>query len=271
MSDQASLLDEVVKLVGHVADLQMKHFRSQPPGSGHEKQARELVSEVDLMSERMLIEGLTKLLPEAGLLAEETGTQGPAGYRWIIDPLDGTTNYLSGLEQFSISVALYSDDCCELGVVMRPASRELFSAARDKGLWHNGHFVVPPPRDLPLSAALIGTGFPYRSPDLADPFFACAREVLYVSRGLRRFGSAALDLSYLATGQFQGFWESDLQPYDVAAALLFLQEVGCRITNQAGRPYRMGRDRILVCAPERVHEQLLEIVGRHYPIAPADG
>ena len=263
MADQI-LLNQVVALTEKVARYQMSKFRTVPPGSGKEKTTRELVSEVDLTSEAMLIEELGQLLPEAGFYAEETGKSGNKECRWIIDPLDGTTNYLSGLEQFSISVALYLDDECQLGVVIRPASQEIFSAYRRGGLHHNGTPAAKIRTQLPLSSALLGSGFPYRSPDLADSFFPCAREVLYKSLGLRRFGSAALDLSYVAAGFLQGFWESDLQPYDVAAALLFLQEASCVVTNQRGEDYRMERDRILVCAPDQIHQELLPIVSRHY-------
>lgn len=259
-----SLLDNVISLSRRVAEYQMENFRTLPAGRGDEKMARELVSEVDLTSEQMLIDGLSKLLPEAGFHGEETGQSGDTVCRWIIDPLDGTTNYLSGLDQFSISVALYDKEECQLGVVLRPASQELFSACRGSGLHHNGKPAAIPAADLPLSAALIGTGFPYRSPDLADNFFSCARETLYRCRGLRRFGSAALDISYVAAGFLQGFWESDLQPYDVAAGLLFLQESGCEISNQRGESYRMGIDRMMVCGSRKVHQELLPIVNRHY-------
>lgn len=264
---QQTLLNQVIDLAKLVSAYQMEHFRTMPPGSGDEKLTREFVSEVDMTSERMLIDGLSKLLPEAGFLGEETGESGNHECRWVIDPLDGTTNFLSGLDQFSISIALQHHDDCQLGLVIRPASGEIFSALRGGGLQRNGSPIAPPDRLLPLSSALIGTGFPYRSPDLADTFFSCAKEALYKSRGLRRFGSAALDLCYVASGYLQGFWESDLQPYDVAAALLFLQESGCITTNELGEDYRMGHDRILVTAPPKTHRELLPIVKQHY--APA--
>ncbi len=257
------LLSHVLDLTRRVGHYQMSRFRSLPPGGGEEKLAREFVSEVDLHSEQLLIAGLQKLLPEAGCYGEETGISGNDRLRWIIDPLDGTTNYLSGLEQFCISVALEVDGCCELGVVLRPASNESYCAIRGHGLQHNGHPCgqVPVTR---LSQALIGTGFPYRSKDLAKCFFRCAEEGLYASRGIRRFAAAALDLCYLSVGFLQGFWESDLQPYDVAAALLFLEETGCVATNQQGESYSPYRDRLLVCGSPLVHKELLPIIAKHY-------
>lgn len=261
--DRTTLLDAVVKLVETVGRFQMSHFRTLPAGGGTEKQARETVSEVDVHSEELLLEGLSDLLPDAGFYGEESGTQGNAAFRWVVDPLDGTSNYLSGLEQFSISVALEKDGRTELGVVFRPASGECYAALRGAGVRRN-HVSCPPVPAGDMSRALIGTGFPFRSPDLARCFFPCAEEVLYASRGIRRFGSAALDLSYVAAGFLQGFWESDLQPYDVAAALLFLEESGCTVTNLQGQPYSPYQDRLMICGFPLVHESLLEIVAKHY-------
>ena len=257
------LLEPLQQLVTQVGSYQVSAFRKHPPGWGSEKDVREYVSEVDIHSEELLKEGLQKLLPEAGFYGEETGQQGNDKLRWIIDPLDGTTNFLSGLEQFSISVALEDNHQGQVGIVYRPVSCESFSAVRGYGLYHNGKHSTSVPASC-LRQALIGTGFPYRSPDLAKAFFPCAEEVLYRCRGLRRFGSAALDLSYVAAGFLQGFWESDLQPYDVAAALLFLKESGCPATNIEGQLYSPYRDRILICGQATVHQELLQIVTNHY-------
>ena len=261
--DDTLLLSKVATLVTAVGEYQVSRFRSLAPGSGTEKEAREYVSEVDIRSEEMLITELQKILPEAGAYGEESGTRGNDALRWVIDPLDGTTNFLSGLEQFSISVALEEEGRARLGLVYRPASGETYSALRGQGLCRNGK-KCPPLTDPPLQRALIGTGFPYRSPDLAASFFSCAQKVLYRCRGLRRFGSAALDLSYVAAGFLQGFWESDLQPYDVAAALLFMEEAGCTVSNHRGEPYSADRDRILVCGSPAVHHELLSIVSGSY-------
>jgi myo-inositol-1(or 4)-monophosphatase len=168
------------------------------------------------------------------------------------------------VEQFCISVALEVAGQTELGVVLRPASGECYSAVRGQGLTHNGQSCRPG-MATSLNNALIGTGFPYRSQDLKNSFFPCCEDILYSSRGIRRFGAAALDLCYLAAGFLQGFWESDLQPYDVAAALLFLTETGVLATNQNGIPYSPYRDRLLVCGFPHVHQQLLPIIARHYP------
>ncbi len=264
MQVSEALLSEVIALARDTGRYQLGEFRRMPPGSGDHKGPRDLVSRVDIESERRLIEGLKRLQPDAGIFGEESGREGDQRRCWVIDPIDGTSNYLSGLDQFSISIALLEQGQPVLGVVYRPASDEVFSAIRGRGLHHDGRPATPLPAGLQLADALLGTGFPYRSPDQARAFFACAEDVLYRCRGLRRFGSAALDLAYLACGYLQGFWETDLQPYDVAAALLMLEEAGHRVSNGDGKPYRMGEDRLLVAAPPGVHDELLPIIARHY-------
>jgi len=171
---------------------------------------------------------------------------------------------LSGLDQFSISVALVDQGLPVLGVVYKPVTSEWFTATQGTGFQHNNQIPAVIPFNLQLSQALIGTGFPYRSPDLAGSFFPASESILYASRGIRRFGSAALDLSYLAAGYLQGFWESDLQPYDVAAALLFLQLRGCLVTNERGSKFDMFNDRILVAGWPSVHQELLPRVSEFY-------
>jgi len=258
------LLERVQALVEQAADYQCAQFRRQPPGVGDEKARHEWVSEVDRHSERLLIAGLQSLLPAAGVFGEESGRHGDQRLCWVIDPLDGTTNFLSGLDQFAISVALQRDGRTELGIVYKPMMRECFRGWRGGRFEHNGVAVAPAAAPLALVRALIGTGFPYRSPDLAPAFFGCAAELLPRCRGIRRMGSAALDLSYVAAGYLQGFWEGDLQPYDVAAALLFLELSGCPVTNEHGEPYAIGHDRLLVCGWPSLHGELLALVQRHY-------
>jgi len=258
------LLESVQALVEEVAAYQRAQFRRQAPGGGDEKSRCELVSAVDRHSEARLINGLRRLLPGAGFYGEESGRHGDQGLCWVLDPLDGTTNFLSGLDQFSISVALQQQGRSLLGLVYRPANGESFRGWRGGELQHNGVALPPCDPRFTLDRALLGTGFPYRSADLAPAFFACAAEVLPQSRGIRRMGSAALDLSYVAAGFLQGFWEADLQPYDVAAGLLLLELSGCVASNERGAPYRQGIDRVLVCGWPAVQAELVQRVGRHY-------
>ncbi|NQZ58177.1 MAG: inositol monophosphatase [Lentisphaeraceae bacterium] len=245
-------------------EYQMSKFRSMSPGSGDEKVLRETVSEVDVNSEAMLIESLKDIFPGAGFLGEESGRSGNEESFWIIDPLDGTTNYLSGLDQFSISIAYFHKGEVHGGVVYRPASGETFSAVRGLGFRHNGKESTNVNMDLECGKALIGTGFPYRSEDLHASFFTCAQDVLLASRGMRRFGSAALDLAYVAAGFLQGFWESELMSYDCAAGILMMEEAGRISTNGIGGKYDLFNDRLLVCGVPSVHKKLLSIVKSSY-------
>ena len=257
------ILNQVIDLVKKVGEFQLSHFRSNQAGGGTEKVTNEFVSFVDVESELLLKEGLLPLVKGSGFFGEETERE-PAELEWIVDPIDGTTNYLSGLSLFTISVALYENGEPKLAVVYQPTTGDLFSAIDGQGLTFNGGGVSQNLASNAMISALIGSGFPYRSKDLQDSFFPACREVLNACRGIRRMGSAALDLSSLAAGFIQGFWESDLQPYDVAAALLFLKERGVVVTNEKGQPYQIEVDRILVAGYPLVHQELLAIIQKHY-------
>lgn len=237
-----------------------------PENAADVKALRETVSFVDVESERMLREGLNLLIEEAGFYGEESGRSGNQDLTWIVDPLDGTTNYLSGLDHFSISIALVENENTILGVIHKPFTGEVYSSVSKQGVFYNGKPSQPFQLEMPASDALFMTGFPYRSPDVAEQFFKTAPEVLQLGRGIRRSGSAALDLANLGLGHIQGFWETDLQPYDVAAGVLMMLENGIVVTNQKGDPYNMFNDRILVAAFPKVHEELLAAVQKGYNI-----
>lgn len=260
----AALLPQV-KAVGRY---QRDNFRTLGPGGGEEKAARDLVSHIDVESENRLKEELLALLPEAGFFGEETA-RSRKEYTWVVDPLDGTTNYLSGVDIWAVSIALMRDDQILLGLVHKPYTGETFWALRDKGAFRQGPNTTPVQKldrvqPIPLQDALVGTGFPFRSPDTAESFFSAAREVLYRSRGIRRMGAAALDLCYVAAGYLQAFWEVDLQPYDAAAGLLILEETGCQICNFAGADYDPFHSRGLVVGAPGAGAELQEIIHSHY-------
>jgi len=261
--DPQQILTQVIDLVKQVGIFQLDHFRSNQAGGGIEKVTNEFVSFVDVESELLLKKGLLPLVDNSGFFGEETERE-PAELEWIVDPIDGTTNYLSGLPLFTISVALYEKGEPKLAVVYQPYTGDLFSAILGQGLTFNQGSVSQDLSSNAMISALIGSGFPYRSKDLQASFFPACQEVLNGCRGIRRMGSAALDLSSLAAGFIQGFWESDLQPYDIAAALLFLKERGVIVTNEKGEPYQIEADRILVAGYPMVHQELLAIIQKHY-------
>jgi len=264
MNELTVTLESVIDLVRKVGVFQLKYFRQMPDDASDMKAVRETVSFVDVESEKMLAEGLLPLIDNAGFYGEESGRAGNQDLVWIVDPLDGTTNYLSGLDQFSISVALVKDGEPELGVVYKPFSREVFSCIKGQGVAYNGRILRPRYPETEVSDALFSTGFPYRSPDIAEQFFTAAAGILTLGRGIRRSGSAALDVSHLAMGWNQGFWEADLQPYDIAAGMLMMQENGITVTNHHGMPFDMFTDRLMVAGLPNVHASLLEQVADAY-------
>lgn len=263
MQGSWELVTKIQALCRNAGQFQMQHFRKNPAGWGEEKTEKEYVSWIDIETENILKQGLQELCPEAGFYGEESGRSGDQSLYWLVDPLDGTTNYLSGLDQFAISIALMHETQPELAVILKPANGEFFCALRGQGAKHNDK-LLPRQTPFPMSRAVICTGFPYRSPDLMDNFFACSRDVLFAARDIRRLGCAALDISYIAIGYLQGFWESDLQPYDIAATLLVLQETGGLYSGLQHGKHDMFQDRILIAGRPGVYETLYEIVTRHY-------
>ncbi len=262
------MLAAMERAAREAAAFQLSEFRTRGPGWGDAKDARDFVSFVDVQSEKLIRTVLDQALPGAAFYGEETEQTIGDGYTWIVDPLDGTTNYLSGFEHWSVSIALRDGRTEEgsefaAGLVLKPATGELFTAERGKGAFRNG-VRLPQAAPLDPSGALVATGTPYRSPDTTDAFFAAVRRVLGSCRDVRRTGSAALDLSYLAAGFFQGFWEVDLQPYDVAAGLLLLSETGHGYRNFAGGPYALFEDRGFVSGRPLVLEALQKIIAETY-------
>ena len=225
------------------------------------KGAIDLVTEVDLECEQMCRAVIAARFPDHAVLAEEQGT-GPtvkeSRYRWVFDPLDGTTNYAHGLPIFCASLALEIDGRAEVGAVYDPTRRELFTAERGEGAFLNGNLLkVSGTGDL-LDALLV-TGFPYelqnRATDLVDLFGV----FLGRARAVRRLGSAALDLCYVAAGRFEGFWEQYLKPWDVSAGALIVEEAGGRMTGIDGSPFDTSAGH-LIASNGRVHDDMLAVV-----------
>jgi len=226
------------------------------------KGAIDLVTEVDLACERMCRAVLAERFPEHDILAEELST-GPqeaarAPYRWVFDPLDGTTNYAHGLPIFCASLALELDGQPLVGAIYDPTRRELFTAERGQGSFVNGTRLKASATGA-LGDALLVTGFPYdmhvRGPELVELFGL----FLHRARAVRRLGSAALDLCYVAAGRFEGFWEQHLNPWDVAAGALVVTEAGGRVTGMDGGAFdaRAGH---LVASNGLVHEAILDVI-----------
>ncbi len=192
------------------------------------------VSYVDKQAEELIIEALRRLIPESGFIAEE-GTAGSSDekYKWIIDPLDGTTNFIHGLPPFAVSIALMEDVELVLGVVYEVTQNECFYAWKGSKAYLNGNIIEVTTAST-TADSLIATGFPYSAMDMLDPFLISMRYFMIHSHGLRRLGSAATDLAYVAAGRFEAFYEHGLKPWDVAAGAVILRQAGGIVSDFSG-------------------------------------
>lgn len=225
----------------------------------------DLVTMVDGLSEERIREVLLGRFPDHVVLGEEQGQPGgEADYRWIVDPLDGTLNYAHGFPFYCVSIALEVRGRLEVGVVLDGNRRELFTAVRGGGAFLNGAPIRVTEEADPRQA-MLATGFAYTEATIIDNVEVFAR-VLPKVRSVRRPGAAALDLSYVACGRFDGFWELTLNPWDVAAGVLIIEEAGGRVSNGKGGAYNLD-DPVLVATNGPLHEPLLELLdlGRYLP------
>jgi myo-inositol-1(or 4)-monophosphatase len=222
------------------------------------KHMNEFVTEVDREAEAIIIADIRKAYPNHAILAEESGAAGDSEYRWIIDPLDGTTNYLHGFPQFCVSIALEHRGRLDQGVVFDPLRQELFLASRGAGARLNDRRIRVS-RQSGLEGSLLGTGFPFRGAYDLDTYLETMRALVPKSAGVRRAGAAALDLAYVAAGRLDGFWEFGLEPWDMAAGVLLIREAGGLVTDADGDERYMESGNILTGTP-RVLRELVKII-----------
>ncbi len=194
------------------------------------KSKNDFVSEVDRMAEQEIIQVIKYAYPDHSILAEESGEHKGNDYTWVIDPLDGTTNFLHGYPQYAVSIALKHKGKTEVGVVYDPLRDELFTAENGGGATLNNR-KIRVSKQTDLNSALIGTGFPFKYPQHLDAYLSMFKELTPKTAGIRRAGSAALDLAYLAAGRLDGFWEIGLKEWDFAAGILLVQEAGGVVTD----------------------------------------
>lgn len=224
------------------------------------KGPQDLVTSADLASEKHILETLREKFPDHDVLAEESGNNagGKNGCLWIIDPLDGTTNFAHQLPIFSISIAFVKDDELRVGIVLNPVTGELFTATAGEGAALNGRQIsVSDCRHL--SESLLVTGFPYDVKQDTTPYMKRFEQCLKAAIGIRRLGSAALDLCFVACGRFEGFWEQNLKPWDTAAGTLIAREAGALVTDFSGSPYNPDKNEILA-TNGHIHQKLSSIL-----------
>jgi myo-inositol-1(or 4)-monophosphatase len=228
------------------------------------KSPNDFVTEVDRAAEQAIIEVLRDAFPGHGILAEESGESGPESeFNWIIDPLDGTTNFIHGFPQYAVSIAQTKNGVLEHAVVFDPNTNELFTASRGSGAFLNDRRIRVSRRTR-LNEALIGTGFPFRQFDNVDAYLAMFKELTQKTAGIRRPGAAALDLAYVAAGRLDGFWEMGLSPWDMAAGVLLIQEAGGLVSDLSGEGNHLTTGNVVAGTP-KIFGQLLPIIQSYRP------
>ncbi len=225
------------------------------------RSATDLVTKVDRAAEQLIRRALQRIAPRFGFLGEERGARGgTAPYRWIVDPLDGTNNFVHGLPLFGVSIGLQGDGTMLVGVIYDPIRRELFTATKGGGAFLNGRRIrVSATRAL--SRSLLSTGFSSKFLTRSEPYLGWFRTLQRHSHGVRRIGSTVWCLAAVAAGRLEGFYERDLWPWDMAAGMLLVAEAGGTVTDVAGRPPVLERGR-LVATNGHIHRDLLRLLNR---------
>jgi myo-inositol-1(or 4)-monophosphatase len=230
----------------------LANWRRLPQGSVTEKQRNDFVTFADRESENAIVAVIREAFPGDAFLAEEGGDHGSGaskeGRTWIIDPLDGTSNFIAGFPLWCVSIASSERGRLAAGIIWDPLRGELFAAERGSGAWKNGSRISVTDRQG-LSGAFLGTGFPFRAHEEIDRYLSFFRAVFLEARAIRRGGSAALDLAYVAAGVFDGFFEFRLCPWDTAAGAVLIEEAGGKVSGMGGEPLSLERGDILAGTP----------------------
>lgn len=257
------LLNIAIRAARRAGDLIVRNLPRLEAIQIASKGRNDFVTEIDRMAEQEIIAIIRKAHPDHGILAEESGRSGSDDFVWIIDPLDGTTNFVHGFPTFAVSIALQHRGRLEQAVVYDPMRQELFTSSRGTGAVLDGRRIrVSSQRGL--EGALIGTGFPYReNTRWLDAYLAMLGTVMSAAAGIRRPGAAALDLAYVAAGRLDGFWEIGLHPWDTAAGSLLILEAGGLIGTLTGGEYRQGGN--IVAGSPKVYAPLVEALAPHVP------
>lgn len=257
------LLNIAVRAARRAGEVIVRSLNRAPALEARQKSRNDFVTEVDHRAEQEIIATIRRSHPDHAFLAEESGRSGDSEFVWIVDPLDGTTNFLHGFPQFSVSIALEVRGRLEHGVIYDPMRQELYTASRGDGAQLDGRRIRVS-RAQGLDGSLIATGFPYRANvRYLDAYLAMLRTVIECTAGVRRPGSAALDLAYVAAGRVDAFWEIGLSAWDTAAGTLLITEAGGMVTTMRGAEYRQSGH--LVAGSPKVHAQLLAALAPHVP------
>lgn len=252
-----NICHEVAQLA-RTTGLQLLKYREKNALVIETKGHNDFVTQMDKYTEGLLVEGLDRILPEAGYIAEEgTRTDNGEEYKWIIDPIDGTTNFIHLMPPYAISIALMHKGEIVVGVVYEMSKDELFSAWLGGGAYLNGK-PIKVTAAKSIAQSLVATGFPYNEFSRMDNYMKTLTHFMKHSQGVRRIGSAATDMAYVAAGRFELFYEYDLKPYDVAAGAILITEAGGKVSDfKGGNNYIFGRE--IVATNGNVHAECIEI------------
>ncbi|UCS95716.1 inositol monophosphatase [Echinicola marina] len=257
------LLDKTILIAKEAGAFIRKERQSFDLNEVEHKGFNDLVSYVDKEAEKIVVKGLKEALPAAGFITEEgTVNKQEEEYNWIVDPLDGTTNFVHGIPVFSVSIALMQKDEIILGVVYEVNNNECFYATKGGGAFCNDTKIQVSSAPT-LADSLIATGFPYYQFDKLDDYLMILKSIMQKSHGIRRLGSAAVDLCYVASGRVEGFFEYNLNSYDVAGGLIIVQEAGGKVSDFGnGMNFVFGRE--IVASNGNIHDELLEQVNKSW-------
>lgn len=257
------ILNIAVKAARRAGDLIVKSLSRLDSLDVSSKGRNDFVTDIDRQAEEDIIATIRRMHPDHAILAEESGRSGRDENLWIIDPLDGTTNFLHGNPVFSVSIAFERRGRLEHAVVYDPMRQEFFTASRGEGAQLEGR-KIRVSKQKELEGALIGTGFPYRAnAKWLEPYISMMRVIMTMAAGVRRPGSAALDLAFVAAGRLDGFWELGLSPWDTAAGTLLITEAGGLVSNLSGGEYMQGGN--IICGNPKVHAGLVAALKPHVP------
>jgi len=255
------MLNIAVKAARRAGNIINRATRNLDVVSVREKVANDYVSEVDHEAEEAIIRTLREAYPDHSILAEESGASGKSEYQWIVDPLDGTTNFLHGFPQYAVSIALRHKGIVTQAVIYDPGRNDLFTATRGRGAYLN-EMRIRVSKRTQMRPSLIGTGFPFRQLEHVDAYLAMLREVMHNSAGVRRAGAASLDLAYVAAGRLDAFWEIGLSAWDMAAGSLLITEAGGLVGDLEGNTGFLESGNILAGNP-KIFAQMVQLLAPH--------
>jgi len=253
------MLNIAIRAAHHAGDFIVRKINKLPDIQIEVKAKNDYVSEVDRQAEALIIEDLLKSFPAHGILAEESGViEGKDEYRWIIDPLDGTTNYLHGFPHYAVSIACEHQGRLTHGVIYDPFKQELFAASRGDGATLNNRRIRVS-QIKTVDGGLIATGFPFKNPEQLDEFLELFSAFFSSASDIRRAGSAALDLAYVAAGRLDGYWETGLNAWDIAAGALIVREAGGLVTDYKGDGGSLENGQVVAGNPKIIADMLRKI------------